>query len=78
MWPTPHLTPREPYRAPTNQQIYSKTPHLNQSADKQVPHKTYSLSLGYKNRQDHAPMVGSPCSSRSRPTVLAMSLLLSQ
>ena len=48
---------------PSKQQVYQKTPSFpNQLADQQVYGKTspLSLSLGYKNSQDHVPKVNSP------------------
>ena len=55
---------RRPHPSPTNQQVYQKTPSFpNQSAGQQVYGKispSTPLSLGYKNRHNYAPRVGSP------------------
>ena len=64
-----------PYLLPTYRKVYLRTPlsptHL------QVSRCTARslLSLGYENRHDLTPRVGSPQSSWSRPTVLAASLI---
>ena len=67
MWPTPHPPSiYGPYKPPTNQQVYHKTPlppiqQINRCNERPL------LSLGYKNRRDHMLIVGSPCSSGTRP-----------
>ena len=75
MWPTSHPAPIGALQAPTNHQVYPKTPLSPTSQQVSRCIIRPLLSLGYKNRHDHAPGVGSPRSSGSCPAMLAAPLI---